>query len=455
MAVCPWCKGQTPKAIDLCPLCGKRSAEHPSISSAGFANFGAFDDFDDAALGVEQDVQPLGDGKPVLVDVFETLGIDRASSSTSFEVDGARQARTAPVRNPGSGSPAVGSAGPRDAAAIIDPYEVAVLADYGSPPDSALLSPGYAVRVMMRRRDLRRQLAAARRAAADASQNLDNLLVAIAERVRPQLDGIAEFAPLLEPLLGAEQTSHGRSSALQERSAEFDKTVAGVDAKFAELQGKIRAAQQVVDAAQTKLRAREEVLKRAVALCKRIEIELRNLQSVAKAAPGGAPATASEEFSARIRTLQQDLDAKRRDTEAPQAEVNGAKAELSEAERALSAVDRQARTLRSERDKLEQAFQREAGVRTAGVQQAETERRTALVAIAQRLVVAPGIYLEPSEGEAFDRAKTLVDKRTLEAVKLAQALGAADPKALRQGWLLIGLALAVVIGLVVAVVVFA
>ena len=168
----------------------------------------------------------------------------------------------------------------RSDAAAVD----ALLVSY--PPDQFYLTPAYAWRVLVRKRELRRRHAVAVHAVAEAERTRDDQLAALAERARPAIQKSPDFATLLQPLLDAERTAQDRSSALEQRSAEFGQQTAGVDQRIGEIQEKLKAAQAVVDAARRQLAAREDVLKRTQALCKRVEIELRNTQELARAAAG-------------------------------------------------------------------------------------------------------------------------------------------------------------------------
>ncbi len=466
MSICPWCKGRIAAAADVCPLCGKRAADHPSISSSGYANFGGFDDFDEPAADLHPDGTAAATRLPIQQSA-DAFSDDDLPPSGRFEIavdPKARPVRSAvalPMTPPAPSSPAASPGRPAAPARpvpaagdsiAIDPYEVAVLADYGPAPEQFYLTPAYAWRVLTRKRDLRRRHAVAVQAVAEAERARDDQLATLAERARPVIQDSPDFATLLQPLLDAERIALDRSSALEQRNAEFGQQVAGVDQNIGEVQQKIQAAQAAVDAARRQLSAHEDVLKRSQALFKRVEIELRNTQEMARAAAGPNAKTAPPEFASRLVDLQHELEDKRRDCEGPGAAVNQALAEVRNAEQALSTLERTARGFRAERAKLEQAFSREAGMRSEGLQHAETERRAALVAIGRQLAEAPGSPVSSADRQSWQAAQALVAARALEAEKLLRARDCEDRDAVKKGLILAGVAALLLIGLLVALV---
>ncbi len=446
-----------PSASDVCPLCGKHPADHPSISSSGYATFGAFDDFDDPGPELGGAAGPATQVAQAPFDAFQD---EPPSPSGGFEIDAAPRPRTAApvIASPSSPvapcRPALPSGCPPNSppALQVDPYEVAILADYGPAPDQFLLTPLYAWRVLTRRRDLKRRLAVADEAVAQAERARDDRLADLAERARPTIEKSPEFASLLQPLIAAEQSAADRASALALRNAEFAKQVGAVDQQIADAHQKVQAAQAVVDAARRQLATKEELLRRAQALVKRVEIELRNTQELARAAAGPNAKTAPPEFAGHLAALQQELETRRAECKAPQASVDQALAEVRQAEQSLSALDRTVRGLRAERSRIEQTYGREVSLRSEGVQRAESDRRNALIAIGIRLVETQSGMLDPTSREAWSRAQAELSTRTIEAEKLRRALDSDDKNAVRTGLTLIAVAAAVAVGVIAALV---
>jgi hypothetical protein len=446
-----------PSASDVCPLCGKHPADHPSISSSGYATFGAFDDFDDP--GPELGGTPAPSAQVVHAP-FDAFQDEPPPPAGLFEVEAPPRPKPAapalaPPSNPIAASrPASPPASSQHSppALQVDPYEVAILADYGPAPEQFFLTPLYAWRVLSRRRELKRRLAVADRAVAQAERARDDRLADLAEGARPTVEKSPEFATLLQPLVAAEQSAADRASALALRNAEFAKQVGTVDQQIADAQQKVQAAQAVVDAARRQLAAKEEVLRRAQALVKRVEIELRNTQELARTAAGPNAKTAPPEFARQLAALQQELETRRAECEAPQTSFDQALAEVRQAEQSLSTLDRTVRGLRAERSRIEQTYSREASLRSEGVQRAESDRRNALIAIGIRLVETQLGMLDPARREAWSCAQAELAARTLEAEKLRRALDSDDKKAVRTGLTLMAVAAVIAVGVIAALI---
>ncbi|HOT12815.1 MAG TPA: hypothetical protein PK710_23750, partial [Polyangiaceae bacterium] len=163
MSICPWCKGNTPRAYDTCPLCGKNPHEHPSVSGGNFSSFDSFDDDDAGGLDVQGAIAPLShaDGP----DSFGSHALDDAPQGVSLELDAPPLPSRRPLtpkslslsQQPSMPSPAVGSAPP-----AFDTFDLMILADFGPAPQKITEFPLYAIRVTSRRRELRKQAQLAR-----------------------------------------------------------------------------------------------------------------------------------------------------------------------------------------------------------------------------------------------------------------------------------------------------
>src|SRR5580692_1504458 len=75
-----------------------------------------------------------------------------------------------------------------------------LLADYGETPKHWLFSPPYAWRVFQRRRAIKRALALRSKEAARATENLEDALVALAERIRPAAEQAPSYMEVLDML---------------------------------------------------------------------------------------------------------------------------------------------------------------------------------------------------------------------------------------------------------------
>ena len=472
MSVCPWCKAKVPAADQLCPTCGKNPVDHPSIASGGYSNLNPFDDFDEP----EGDLELSGTMDPLAQehgpDVFGGDLFDDPPASLKLDID------VAPIREPvrprlGSQQPRTGLSGapaspsgsppsyrmqsgappdePVDPA--FDPYEIAVLADYGPPPTSVLACPAYAWRVHGRKRELQRRLSVARGGVTEAERARDDHLAELAETVRPDLEASKELAVLLETLVQVESTAQTRADALHARNTELSEKVAVIDNEILAQQAMGTEAKAKVELARGVVEEKEGAYNRARALFKRAEIELRNAQQVARAAAGPEAKTAPPEHAARLIELNQILQERHADLAEPKAEMDAARAVMADAESAARVVERSVRELRGKRKAVEQSYQRELGVRSEGVSEAEAERRNALIAIGARLIEmnAPVVPIELRQ--AFFQSQEALSERALSAERIARAIGSADAESVKKGWLVV--AGAVVLGVTLLVLLIA
>lgn len=451
MSICPWCKGKMLSANDVCPSCGQNPHEHPSISAGGYGTFDAFDDFDDdgGSLDVAGAVEPLGgQGGP---DVFGGDSFEQAGSAPlKLEVE-AMPVR-APVRAPGPMPSSPGPAAPvppaadyrqgpeqapADAAPAFDAYEIAVLADFGPAPSKIWEFPSYSLRVTSRRRELRRRLQLVKQSVQEAERARDDRLADLAERVRPQLEASKDLAPLLGTLEQIEQTAASRNEALSERNDELQQKLAVVDREIEAQRAQEAETQARLDAAAKALDKERELLQRANAALKRAEIELRNAQEVARAAAGPQARTAPPEHAAKLQHLAGILEERKAAVLAPKAAFDQAKKVWNDADSAHKAVQRRIAEYQKQRRGVEQAYAKEIGVRSAGVQQAEAERRAAYIAVGVSLIEQNAAVVPRELRQVFFETQEVLSSRMLESERLTQAIASADPRDVKKGWYVI------------------
>jgi hypothetical protein len=157
-------------------------------------------------------------------------------------------------------------------------FDARLLADYGEAPRQWLLSPLYAWRVLKRRRELQRGLAGRREEAKRAAGEVEDALVAFAERMRSAAEKHSEFAPSIEELRGAEDVLRSRDRVLaSEQDAQTARLVA-VDARLAKLEAEVAHAQAEERAIAGQLASAQAALARGESKLKRAESELRSAQ---------------------------------------------------------------------------------------------------------------------------------------------------------------------------------
>lgn len=285
MAVCSQCgaarpPSQSPSALSA--PCAKCGAVPPSLPELELAT---------PARSLPKPPRPRKEVEELQIDLaYDPRSYGAAEAAPSPSSSGA-QARSVshassslparppvPVRPPVSARPLEVrpvhvSIGPPGAGS-----DVRLLADYGDVPSHWLLSPIYAVRVLKRRRELRRALAARKEEAARAAAEAEDALVAAAEQVRTVAEQQATFADVMSALRRAEELLRMRDRVLTaENEAEMAR-LASADARLSKLETDCASAQTTEREAATELVAAQEALVREEAHLKRTETELRSAQ---------------------------------------------------------------------------------------------------------------------------------------------------------------------------------
>jgi len=196
----------------------------------------------------------------------------------------------APTRALAPASPAGGPA-PTSTPAVGDvAFDARLLADYGEPPRHWLLSPLYAWRVLRRQRELKAALVGRREEATRTAGEVEDALVALAERARPVAEKQPSFAHALEELRRAEELLRSRDRVLATEQDAQNARLVQVDARLAKLEQELTRAQAEERAIAAELAGAQGALTREEAKLKRAEIELRAAQQREAASAGGTGA---------------------------------------------------------------------------------------------------------------------------------------------------------------------
>jgi hypothetical protein len=155
-------------------------------------------------------------------------------------------------------------------------FDAQLLAEYGNAPSHWVLSPLYAWRVLKRRRDLRRVLAGRREEARRAMTELDDALVAFAERVRPAAEKHPDFTHPLEELRGAEDVLRSRDRVLASEQDAQTARLASVDARLGKLEAELAEAESAERVVSGELASTQAALARGESKLRRAESELRS-----------------------------------------------------------------------------------------------------------------------------------------------------------------------------------
>jgi hypothetical protein len=180
---------------------------------------------------------------------------------------------------------------PAHAAVDDDGLDAHVLADLGESPTSWLKAPMYAWRVLRRQRELREALVARRAEAEHAATEVEDALVAFAERARVTAEKVTTYAVALEDLQRAEDMLRSRDKVLAAEQDAQKARQAQVDSRLAKLESDLLAARDEERGAASALAASQSALAREEAKLKRAEAELKTAQQVEQRGSSGAGTT--------------------------------------------------------------------------------------------------------------------------------------------------------------------
>ncbi len=459
MTVCPWCKARNPSGTQACVRCGKRAADHPSI-----AGHNVGDDFDDEDLArgpaLDLDLAPTSMAGPrsfgpSAVPLGRTVGgnddWDDAAAAPGPALDVAAppvQAPSARIAIPKPDAPTKGTAreapAARGEAVEIDAFEVKALADYGPDPKSIVDSVPYAIRVVRRQRELKRAMAAVRAALAEAEARRDEKLVELGELLRPVVAGNPDWISFARTLAAAEETKQAREQALASTNAAYRERAASLDAELATFEGPIAGARREVDEKGRAFEQADLLRKKHEARRKRVEIDVRAAQ--AKLAAPETSAAERAQAQALIAAAAQERETRAAEERIAVQGAQQAEGALAQARRALADLEGKVEALRGKRRDLEKEFSRQGAVRSEGVSAASKEVRAGLLELGRRAYQggpdAPGADLRR---RAVQDADAHVKRLQVDLEKHVRAIASADRNAVRNGLVIAGATIALVV----------
>jgi hypothetical protein len=339
---------------------------------------------------------------------------------------------------------------PESASLVIDPVDVRLAAGYGRASANVFFAPVYAVRVVRRRSEIEAAVKRLAAALADAEKKRDELLVAAALELRGKVllteGGEALFAPVLE----IEKLALERRSSLAGTNAEYDQRAREIEEGADALKGEAARLDAELDRAARVVAMHREAFDRASAKKKRLYIEIRAIMDAAEKSGGDF----TDSQSTRIAELEAAVAAHKKDLDEAEKNVEAAEAAREAAEIACKRVVRRLAEAVRVRRALDDEFREKIGGRAEGVSESERLRAEALAEAMRAILAARGRIVEiPKETlDALTRADRTVHDRALELEKLVRALDSHDRDAYRRGRIVIGVAVAVLIGAVVILV---
>jgi predicted nucleic acid-binding Zn-ribbon protein len=154
-------------------------------------------------------------------------------------------------------------------------FDARLLGEYGDPPRHWILSGLYAWRVLRRQREIRQALDGRREEATRSATELEDALVALAERVKPAADQKAAYGEALAEAKRAEDKLRSRDAVLAAEQDAHNARLAAVEARLAKLEAELVEAQGAERSVVAEISTSQGALGRAEAKLKRAEGELR------------------------------------------------------------------------------------------------------------------------------------------------------------------------------------
>ncbi len=459
MSVCPWCKARNPPGNQTCLKCGKRAADHPSVTGRVVGD--EFGDDDDVAQGPALDLdldtsraQPGRTQQELGREVTDGFGDEDEDEPPpggaldldlgSPEADYEPHAPVAPEPEKPKPREAITRPGPAAGEGIeIDPFEVRALADYGPDPKGIVAAVPYAFRVLRRQRDLKRALEGVRRNLRDAEAKRDERLIELGTLLKPIILGNAEYASIASSLGSAEKLVSEREQALAETNSAFRDKAKAIDEQIVQLDPTLAAARATIDEKQRAFEDADRLRQKHEARRKRVEIDVRGAQAkLAALETSQADRAAAQQL---VAAASQERETRAAEEALAQQAARAAEAELARARGHYEQIEGQVEALRKKRRLLEQEFSRQGAVRSEGVDAASKDVRNVLLEVGRKTWKAgPDVEGAAMRRKGVTDAEAQVTKLQVEMEKHVRALGAADKPAVRNG-LVVALAAAVIL----------
>ncbi len=461
MNVCPWCKANNPPGNQPCLKCGKRAADHPSVTGRTVGDeFGEDDDVENAPaldldLGTSRSL-PGNTNEQVGREVTDGFDDDDNAAGGSLDLDlsaPTNHVAEMPRQSPEPQKPRESiprPLAPAQAATIeIDPFEIKALADYGPDPRSIVEAVPYSIRVLRRQRELKRALEGVRTALKDAEAKRDERMIELGTILKPVVMTHPDYGGLRASLGHAEKLVSEREQALATTNATFREKAAQVDAEIAAIDPSLTSAKAAVEARGKEFEETDRLRQKHEARRKRVEIDVRAAQTKLAAletAPNDR--TAAQTL---IATANQERETRAAEERIATQGADKAKAELTTAEAHLAQIEGQIDQLRKKRRALEQEFSRQGAVRTEGVDAASKDVRNVLLEIGRKTWQGgPEVEGAAMRKRDVADADSRVKRLQLDLEKHVRALASADRNGVRNGLVVLGATVVLVLGAFIA-----
>lgn len=395
--------------------------------------------------------QPLGHE---IGDGFDSVP-PPGGASLDLDLGGAEQARFSQPRiDQTQAKPSekqkLGEVVPKPAAPLanaqveIDPYEIKALADYGAEPKGLVETIPYAIRVLRRQRELKRALETVRRQLKEAEGRRDERLIELGTLMKPIVLGNPDYANIASSLGSAEKLVQERSRALAQTNADFREKAAAIDAEIAAADPGLQSANAAVAAKTKAFEDVERLRQKHEARRKRVEIDVRGAQAkLAALETSPADRTAAQSL---IAAANQERETRAAEEQVATRAAKAAEDEVNAAGAHLQQIEGQIELLRKKRRALEQDFSRQGAVRSEGVDAASKDVRNVLLDVGRKTWQAgPDVEGAAMRRKGVTDADAQVKRLQLDMEKHVRALGSANRPAVRNGLIILGAAIFIVL----------
>ena len=262
MSACPSCGVERSATSDACPKCGAHATPELALPARG-----------PRRAKPEKTAKSREEQQPLELAVDPRMLVAERSTEILAPVQGVPSNGGVVLEDRAHSGAALAGEGQQTGSDLA--CDAGLLADYGSPPTSWTQLPFYAWRVMRRRRELSVVLFGRRGEALRAAREVEDALVALAERVRAVAEKQPAYAVALEELRCAEDVLRSRDRILAAEQDAQNSRLMQLDARLMKLGEEHAHAQAEERRVEGEIAEARAALGREEAKLRRAEAELR------------------------------------------------------------------------------------------------------------------------------------------------------------------------------------
>lgn len=309
--------------------------------------------------------------------------------------------------------------------------EAEQMSGFGEAPKSFHEMPLYALRVYRALAPLHAKQKEAEKLLGDAEDARDEMLAALAEEKRRELEKSDRFAPLFEQIAQREQSIKLRKRDLEMADVEGAGALREVQAEIDSLNVERLLKAKVRDEKRAVMETAERAMKRKQAALKRIQIEWRNIEARAAKREG---THMPDDLNAQLDVLEQQQLRAKADLDSAIKEFKDVKKLLSDAENDVRVAVAQVQRAEGKKEGLLMAYEGDILERSRALDRALLEKLQELANVGRAIVDLRGQV--PVKG-AVRSHLLAADERVAAAARQAEvvrrALGSMDADAYGTG----------------------